>query len=107
MAPVATNETQAPVANNGPVKAVKKAAEPLFNPFYSPTVASDKDDSDYKYAKYKVRTTAAAVLLLRLPASCPSWRCPRCADADVFVALSCHCSRTGLTSSGSPSRSSL
>ena len=45
MAPVATNETQAPVTNNGPVKAVKKAAEPLFNPFYSPTVASDKDDS--------------------------------------------------------------
>ena len=62
MAPVATNESQAPVANNGPVKAVKKAAEPLFNPFYSPTVASDKDDSDYKYAKYKVRTTAAAVV---------------------------------------------
>ena len=60
MAPVATNETQAPVTNHGPVKAVKKAAEPLFNPFYSPTVASDKDDSDYKYAKYKVRTPAAA-----------------------------------------------
>ena len=60
MAPVATNESQAPVTNNGPVKAVKKAAEPLFNPFYSPTVASDKDDSDYKYAKYKVRTPAVA-----------------------------------------------
>ena len=28
----------------------------------SPTVASDKDDSDYKYAKYKVRTTSATVV---------------------------------------------
>ena len=62
MAPVATNESQAPVTNNGTVKAAKKAAEPLFNPFYSPTVASDKDDSDYKYAKYKVRTTSATVV---------------------------------------------
>ena len=53
MAPVATNESQAPVTNNGPVKAVKKAAEPLFNPFYSPAIADDGKD-DYPYAQYKV-----------------------------------------------------
>lgn len=63
MAPVATdanattNGTAA--AATGPVKAAKAAAanvsQQLFNPFYSPDVG-DADDSDYQYAKYKVRT---------------------------------------------------
>ncbi len=57
MAPVATdaNATTNGTAANGPVKAVKAAAQQLFNPFYSPDVG-DADDSDYQFAKYKVRS---------------------------------------------------
>lgn len=61
MAPVATdaNATNGTPAATGPVKAAKAAAanvsQQLFNPFYSPDVG-DADDSDYQYAKYKVRT---------------------------------------------------
>ncbi|KAH9902669.1 alpha-ketoglutarate-dependent sulfonate dioxygenase [Cubamyces lactineus] len=57
MAPVATAESNAAATNgtsNGPLKAAKAAAQ-LFNPFYSPDVNGEGDDSDYQYAKYKPR----------------------------------------------------
>ncbi|KAJ8473205.1 hypothetical protein ONZ51_g8010 [Trametes cubensis] len=56
MAPVATAESNAAATNgtsNGPVKAAAKASAQLFNPFYSPDVSGEGDDSDYQYAKYK------------------------------------------------------
>ncbi|KAI0326411.1 alpha-ketoglutarate-dependent sulfonate dioxygenase [Cubamyces sp. BRFM 1775] len=56
MAPVATAESNAAATNgtsNGPVKAAKASAQQLYNPFYSPTVSGEGDDSDYQYAKYK------------------------------------------------------
>ena len=61
MAPVATNEhTEGSDTTNGTAKGAIKAvaATKLFNPFYSPTVAGDGDDTGYKYAKYKVRHDA-------------------------------------------------
>ena len=60
MAPVATAESNAAATNgtsNGPVKAAAKASAQLFNPFYSPDVSGEGDDSDYQYAKYKVRAS--------------------------------------------------
>jgi sulfonate dioxygenase len=45
MAPVATHEAS---------PAEKLAQQKVFNPFYSPDIA-DNGDTDYKYAKYKVR----------------------------------------------------
>ncbi|KAI0663826.1 alpha-ketoglutarate-dependent sulfonate dioxygenase [Cubamyces menziesii] len=56
MAPVATAESNAAATNGtstGPVKAAAKASAQLFNPFYSPDVSGEGDDSDYQYAKYK------------------------------------------------------
>ncbi|KAI0775103.1 alpha-ketoglutarate-dependent sulfonate dioxygenase [Trametes elegans] len=57
MAPVATadqNGTSTPAAPlKAAAKAVANAAPQVFNPFYSPTVSGDGDDSDYKFAKYK------------------------------------------------------
>ncbi len=94
MAPVATNETQAPATNGastGPVKAAKAVAEQLFNPFYSPPESNDKDDSDYAFAKYKVRPPGFCDLRDALT---PTWSLLRR-------------SRPGRMSSGSPSRSSL
>ena len=62
MAPVATEiQTDQQGANGTAKAAVKpangtsKIATQLFNPFYSPTNGTEGDDSDYKYAKYKVR----------------------------------------------------
>ena len=61
MAPVATEiQTDQQGANGTAKAAVKpangssKIATQLFNPFYSPTNGTEGDDSDYKYAKYKV-----------------------------------------------------
>ena len=56
MAPVATESVTKPSvadlkAANGNVNG---AGVQVFNPFYSPD-AGDADDSDYKFAKYKVR----------------------------------------------------
>ncbi|KAI0649006.1 alpha-ketoglutarate-dependent sulfonate dioxygenase [Trametes meyenii] len=53
MAPVATAENTSNGTSNGPVKPVKAAAPQLFNPFYSPNVDGNADDSDYEFAKYK------------------------------------------------------
>ena len=52
MAPVATDEKVQDNASTGPLK---KVAEKLFNPFYSPTIEDNGNDADYKFAKYKVR----------------------------------------------------
>lgn len=55
MAPVATSDSAA--TTNGShlsIDELKQKAAGIFNPFYSPD-AGDADDSDYKFAKYKVR----------------------------------------------------
>ena len=55
MAPVATSDSAA--TTNGShlsLDELMQKAAGIFNPFYSPD-AGDADDSDYKFAKYKVR----------------------------------------------------
>ena len=51
MAPVATEPTRTSYDN---VKSLKADAdEKIFNPFYSPSIGDDGDDS-YEYTRYKV-----------------------------------------------------
>lgn len=52
MSPVATNDTVAPTPVNH--KAAKKDDSKVFNPFYSPSVGDDGDDT-YQFAEFKVR----------------------------------------------------
>ena len=55
MAPVATSDSAS--TTNGShlsIDELKQKAAGIFNPFYSPD-AGDENDSDYKFAQYKVR----------------------------------------------------
>ncbi|KAI0311331.1 hypothetical protein OF83DRAFT_1069006 [Amylostereum chailletii] len=53
MAPVATNESTAPTNGTHPLKAAKLNDDAgVFNPFYSPSIADDGNDT-YKYAHFK------------------------------------------------------
>lgn len=54
MAPVATNENKSATAN------LKKE---VFNPFYSPSIGDDGDDS-YQYARYKVNRSTLYFYLI-------------------------------------------
>lgn len=54
MAPVATSDSAATSGSPLSLDELKQKAAGVFNPFYSPD-SGDDNDSDYKYAKYKVR----------------------------------------------------
>lgn len=51
MAPVATNESDAP---KSAVQALKDGNAQPINPFYSPSTGDDVDDTSYEFARYKV-----------------------------------------------------
>jgi sulfonate dioxygenase len=55
MAPVATENHNGTTGTNGTstIEALKKDAQALFNPFYSPSVGDDGNE-DYPFTQYKV-----------------------------------------------------
>ena len=70
MAPVATQAPSAPVPTQ--VETLKQDAQ--FNPFYSPSIGDDGDET-YKFKQYKVRPLRLAIAVQRLMYICG--RCSR------------------------------